>query len=365
MIPLSRPVLGTEEATAIASVLESGRLVQGERVASFEQLIAERTGRQHAIAVCNGTSALRIALEALMIGPGDRVLVPDLTWPSPAHAVLDLDAVPVLVDVDEHEWNVTPSSLATLPAPTLRGLRAAIVIDQFGAPARVRELQAALPDVPILVDAACSLGSSVGKDPCGGFGVISCLSFHPRKVVTTGEGGMCLTDDPDLARCLRELRNHGQSSPGTFGRASSNYRMSDIAAAMGVVQLSRLSGMVEARAERAARYASELDGAVQMQQYAPGARPNFQTFGVVLPEGRDRGQVLDALRALDIESGRLSFALHTLPQFVSEAHSARELGQAFPNSLALAERGIALPLWPGLTAAEQAKVIEAVRAVVA
>lgn len=365
MIPLSRPVLGTEEATAIASVLESGRLVQGERVASFEQLIAERTGRQHAIAVCNGTAALRIALEALMIGPGDRVLVPDLTWPSPAHAVLDLDAVPVLVDVDENEWNVTPNSLAALPAPTLRGLRAAIVIDQFGAPARVRELQAALPDVPILVDAACSLGSTVGKDPCGGLGVISCLSFHPRKVVTTGEGGMCLTDDPELARCLRELRNHGQSAPGTFGRASSNYRMSDIAAAMGVVQLSRLSGMVEARAERAAQYASELAGAVQMQQYAPGARPNYQTFGVLLPEGRDRGQVLEALRALDIESGRLSFALHTLPQFVSEAYSARELGQAFPTSLALAERGIALPLWPGLTTADQAKVIEAVRAVVA
>jgi perosamine synthetase len=364
MIPLSRSVLGAEEATAIAAVLESGRLVQGERVASFEQLIAERTGRQHAIAVCNGTAALRIALEALMIGPGDRVLVPDLTWPSPAHAVLDLHAVPVLVDVDEHEWNISPSSLTKLPPPTLRGLRAAIVIEQFGAPARVRELQALLPDVPILVDSACAFGSYAGNDACGGLGVISCLSFHPRKLVTTGEGGMCLTDDPELAECLRELRNHGQSSPGTFGRASGNYRMSEIAAALGVVQLSRLSGMLEARAELAARYRNELRGVVEMQRYVPEARPNYQTFGILLPEGSDRSQALDALRALDIEAGRLSYALHTLPQFVSEAHEARELGQTFPHSLALAERGVALPLWPGLSAADQAKVIEAVRAVV-
>jgi perosamine synthetase len=247
----------------------------------------------------------------------------------------------------------------------LRGLRAAIVIDQFGLPARVRELQELLPDVPILVDAACSLGSHTGKEPCGGLGVISCLSFHPRKVVTTGEGGMCLTDDTELAECLRELRNHGQSAPGTFGRASGNYRLSDMAAAMGVVQLSRLSGMVEARAELAARYTSAFEGLVELQRPAAGGRPNYQTFGILLPEGRDRDQALQALRALDIEAGKLSYALHTLPQFVSEAHEARELGQSFPQSIALADRGIALPLWPGLSATDQSKVIDAVRAVIA
>jgi perosamine synthetase len=364
MIPLSRPLLGAEEATAIAAVLETGRLVQGERVASFEQLIAERTGRRYAIAVSNGTSALRIALEALLIGPGDRVLVPDLTWPSPAHAVLDLDGVPVLVDVDEAEWNLSPRSLATVPAPTLRGLRAAILIDQFGSPSRARELAESLPNVPIIVDAACSLGSHTGREWCGALGTIACLSFHPRKLVTTGEGGMCLTDDPELAECLRELRNHGQASPGNFARASGNYRMSEVAAALGVVQLSRLSGMVEARATLAARYAQAFEPSPLRVQRAPaGARPNYQTYGVLLPEGCDREQVLLALRALDIEAGKLSYALHTLPQFVSEAHEARELGQAFPHSTALAERGIALPLWPGLSESDQSKVIEAVHAV--
>jgi perosamine synthetase len=149
MIPLSRPVLGAEEVSAIAAVLATGRLVQGEQVAAFERAVAERVGRKHALAVANGTAALRVALEALGVGAGDRVLVPDLTWPSPAHAVLELGAVPVLVDVDEHEWNVTPRSLASVEASVLRGLRAAIAIDQFGYPARARELERALPGVPI------------------------------------------------------------------------------------------------------------------------------------------------------------------------------------------------------------------------
>lgn len=364
MIPLSRPLIGAEEANAITAVLETGRLVQGERVAAFERLVAERTGRQHALAVNNGTSALQLALEAIGIVPGDRVLVPDLTWPSPAHAVLELDAVPVLVDVDADEWNITPRSIAQLPQQALRGLRAVIAIDQFGSPCRAVELALLFPDVPVIVDAACSLGSHTGREPCGALGVISCLSFHPRKLVTTGEGGMCLTDDPELAQRLRELRNHGQEEPGRFARASGNYRLSEIAAALGSVQLSRLSGMVEARAQLAARYRRELSG-LHMQQAPAGARPNHQTFGVLLPEGRDRSQVLDALRALDIEAGKLSYALHTLPQFVSEAYEARELGQTFPNSTALAERGVALPLWPGLTDDDQSKVIEAVNAVLA
>lgn len=362
MIPLSRPVLGDEEASAIAAVLATGRLVQGEQVALFERHVAERTTRAHALAVSNGTAALRLALEALDVIPGDRVLVPDLTWPSPAHAVLDLGAVPVLVDVDEHEWNVSPKSLASLDPTVVRSLRAAIVIDQFGYPARVREIEALLPNVPVIVDAACSLGSHTGSDPCGALGVIATLSFHPRKLVTTGEGGMCLTNDPVLAERIRELRNHGQRAPGQFTRASGNYRMSEVAAALGSVQLSRLSGMIAARSELAERYTEAL-GDLPLQRVAEGASPNYQTFGVLVPAGRDRDQVVSALRERDVEAGRLSYALHTLPQLVSEALEARERGLEFLCSNAIAERGLALPLWPGLSAADQAKVIEALRSV--
>ncbi|HKP60196.1 MAG TPA: DegT/DnrJ/EryC1/StrS aminotransferase family protein [Polyangiales bacterium] len=362
MIPLSRPVLGAEEVSAIAAVLATGRLVQGEQVAAFERAVAERLGRKHALAVANGTAALRVALEALGVSAGDRVLVPDLTWPSPAHAVLELGAVPVLVDVDEHEWNVTPRSLATLEPSVLRGLRAAIAIDQFGYPARARELERMLPGVPLLVDAACSLGSYTGEVPCGALGAIATHSFHPRKLLTTGEGGMCLTDDPELAARIAELRNHGQRAPGNFARGSGNHRLSEMAAAMGLVQLSRLSGMVEARARLAARYESAL-GELSIQRCAPGARPNYQTFGVLLPAGVDRDQTVAALRAREVESGRLSYALHSLPQFAAQARDAQARGQRFDQSSALAERGIALPLWPGLSDADQDRVIDALRAV--
>jgi len=301
----------------------------------------------------------------LGVQAGERVLVPDLTWPSPAHAVLELGALPVLVDVDEHEWNITPRSLAATDAALLRGLRAAIIIDQFGNPARVRELERQLPGIPLLVDAACSLGSQIGPDACGALGVVACLSFHPRKLLTTAEGGMCLSDDAELAQRIRELRNHGQHSPGQFVRASGNYRLSEPAAALGLVQLSRLSGMVQARSALAARYAAALrelaPGGLAVQVSAPDARPNYQTFGVLLPEGCARERVVAGLRAREVEAGRLSYALHALPQFARLAPGSHD--QRFAQASALAERGLALPLWPGLPASDQARVIDALQQV--
>jgi perosamine synthetase len=363
VIPLSRSLLGPEEAGAAARVLESGRLVQGERVAEFEQLAAQRVGRSYAIAVSSGTAALRLALEALGIGRDDEVLVPDLTWPSPGHAVLELGARPVLVDVEPDEWNASARAMA---AARTEHTRAAIAIDQFGCPARSVEIAAALPGIPLIVDAACSLGSHTGAQPCGALGSIACFSFHPRKVVTTGEGGMCLTDDAALAARLRELRNHGQTAPGQFARASGNHRMSELAAAIGVVQLGRLDGMLEQRRQLAAAYTAALAPlALQVQSAPPGALSNHQTYGVLLPPQCSRDAVVQALREQGVESGRLSYALHTLPQFAAAAQQAAAAGRSFPNATALAERGLALPLWPGLSHADQRKVIDSLRAVLA
>lgn len=359
MIPLCRPLLGPEEAAATSAVLATGRLVQGEQVSRFERMVADVTGRKHAIAVSSGTTALRLALEAIGVSAGDSVLVPDLTWPSPAHAVLELGAYPVLVDVDEHEWNTGPSELTRVHR---HGLSAAIAIDQFGCPARVQALREALPGVPLIVDAACSLGSHTGEEACGAAGDIACMSFHPRKLLTTGEGGMCLTDDSELAQHLLELRNHGQRGPGVFARASGNHRLSELAAAIGVAQLGRLSEILEARAALARRYAEALP-TLPHQQTPAGARANHQTYGVVLPESHDRDRVVLAMRERGVECSRLSYALHELPQLGQAAALARDRGETFAVSTRLARQGMALPLWPGLTPDDQQKVLDALQAV--
>lgn len=360
MIPLSRSLLGAGELDAVARVLDSGRLVQGEQVLEFERLTAARVGRAHAVAVANGTAALRLALAAVGVGPGDDVLVPDLTWPSPGHAVIELGARPILVDVDADEWNVTAAALLAARTPQTRAL---IVVDQFGNPAHTAQIEQAFADLPLIVDAACSLGSHDGERPCGARGRIATLSFHPRKVVTTGEGGMCLTNDAELAQRLRELRNHGQGVPGVFQRASGNYRLSELAAGVGVAQLQRLDTMLVERARIAARYRDAL-GRFAPQRLPEGARSNHQTFGIVLPHALRRDAVISELRALGVEAARLSFALHTLPQFATSAREAAAAGRTFPEATRLAEHGIALPLWPGLSNDEQRHVIASLLSVI-
>lgn len=360
-IPLSRSVLAAEEAAALTRVLDSGRLVQGPEVEAFERVVAARVGRRYAIAVANGTLALSLALEALELKRDSAVLVPDLTWPSPGHAVLGLGLRPVLVDVDPHTWNVSAETAASAKDA---GLSAIIVIDQFGNPAPVAAIAELYPELPLIVDGACSLGSNEAGRECAARGLIACLSFHPRKLVTTGEGGMCLTDDAVLAERLRILRNHGQRSPGVFARAAGNARMGEIAAALGCSQMSRLDAMLRARETLARRYQAELAG-LGLQRIAAQCRANYQTFGVLLPPQYERDQVLSALRAREVEAGRLSYALHLLPQFEHARIEAAAVGRKLDHATALAERGIALPLYPGLSEAEQSQVITSLKAVLA
>jgi len=360
MIPLTRPELGAEEEAAVAAVLRSGMLVQGARVAALEARVAAHAQRAHAIAVVNGTAALELALRALGVGAGDRVLCPDLTWPSPAHAVLACGAEPVLIDVDAFEWNAGPSELraALEPRPA-----AAICIDQFGNPSRVGELLPLLGEIPLVVDAACSLGSALDGRPCGATGIIACTSFHPRKVITTGEGGMCLTDDAALADALRELRNHGQAAPARFGRAAGNERMSEISAAVGVVQMDRLPSIVQRRRRLAARYRLAFEGLpLRLQGAAPGAQPNHQTLGVILDEGVDRGAFIARLGVRGVQAGLLSYAVHELPHMAAYAAAAAREGRSLATAASLAARGVALPLYPSLTDPDQDQVIDAVRA---
>jgi perosamine synthetase len=335
LIRLAQPALDHREARAIEDVLTSGMLVQGAVVERFERAVAERCGRAHAVAVTNGTAALELALECLEVR-GHEVLVPDLTWPSPAHAALRAGAEVALLDVDPATWNVTASAVNQgLSART----KVAIVIDQFGAPADLPGILGALPSsVALVEDAACAIGSTLFGKPCGSFGAISTLSFHPRKVITTGEGGMLLTDTPELAARARMLRNHGQRTPGEFGAAGPNLRLTEMQAAMGLVQLEKLDEIVARRQAIGARYDEALR-TQKTQTATPGSTSNRQTYGLILREGLDPAGVLSAMRSAGVECGRLSYALHRLPSL----KGARR-GSALTVTEGLVDRGIALPL---------------------
>jgi dTDP-4-amino-4,6-dideoxygalactose transaminase len=354
-IKLASPELGDEERDAIARVLASGMLVQGREVAELERAVAERCERAHAIAVSSGTAALELALRALGVAGGE-VIVPTLTWPSPAHAAIVAGARVATIDVDRGDWNGAPDGFARARTAATR---AAIAIDQLGVPARHPEIARALGDVPVIEDAACAIGSTLGGRPCGSFGIVSCLSFHPRKVITTGEGGMCLTDDAALAAELRALRNHGQSAPGTFIVAAPNLRLTEMQAAMGIAQLARLPSILERRRALAERYRDALlalDPAIRAQSCPPGATRNEQTFGLVLPEPVDRDRVITSLAAAGIEAGRLSYTLHAIGSMRDQR------SEPAPVADAIVARGIALPLHTGIGEREVDRVIAALAA---
>ena len=350
MIPLARPWIDEAELEAAAAVLRSGMLVQGAVVARFEEALAARCERRFAVAVSNGTSALSLVYRALGLRAGDAIAVPALTWPSPANAALELGLEVRLADVDAQTWNATSETLRAAAAGRSTGdVKLAVAIDQFGNP-----LDAITLDVPVVEDAACAIGSVfAGGRPCGSLGIASCLSFHPRKLVTTGEGGAVLTDDAELAQTLRVLRNHGQSVPGVFETGSGNYRLSELAAAVGLAQLDKLDAMIARRREHAEAVRAALPE-LRFQRVVDGARGNEQTLGAVLPEGVDRERFFSGMRAREVQAGILSYDLTAI----------RTLSGLAPNASAIVARGIALPLYPQMTVEERERVIEAARAAI-
>lgn len=366
--------MGPEESRLLEEVLASGMLVQGARVAAFERAVTraldlvdapDADHQTHAIAVTNGTVALELALATTPVGSragvgaGDEVIVPAVTWPSPGHAAILRGATPVLVDIRPDTWCIDPTAAAE--ALTTR-TRAIVAIDQFGVPADVPTLRLLAPSIDLVEDSACALGSTLHGLPCGLLGDIGIYSFHPRKIITTGEGGMIVTRDPERAATLRALRNHGQSTPGTFVSAGPNARLSELHAAIGEVQMTRLDEILARRHALAERLREAL--ALTWQVPPVGALVNHQTLGLVLPEP-SRGTRLEArdlllarLREDGIEASILSYALHRLPQFNAFGvnHTRR-----FPVAEAVVDGGLALPLHPHMTREDCDAIITSVR----
>lgn len=341
-IRLAHPDAGDAELAEVAAVLESGQLTMGPKVDEFEALLAGAAGTTHAVAVSSGTAALHVAVLALGLGEGDEVLVPAYTFPATANVVALAGARPVLVDVDPVTMNIDPADAALrVTAKT----KAVLAVHLFGRPARLEEL----PDVPVLEDAAGALGAEHRGRACGGLGLLGCFSFHPRKIVTTGEGGAVTTNDDALAERVRSLRHHGWSPSHAYDdmpAGAYNYRLSDILAAVGIPQLRRLDELLAARERVAAGYAERLAGLpITLPTADEGDRHGWQAYIVQL-DGRDA--VMEALRAQGIQCQIGTYALHRLGAY-------RDQG-SFPGADAAFERALALPLHSRLTDADLDRV---------
>jgi len=345
VVRLAKPAVGEEELAEIRAVLESGQLTMGPKVAEFEHLLAGLAGTREAVAVSSGTAALHVAVLALGIGPGDEVLVPAYTFPATGNVVALAGAKPVLVDVDPVTMNMDPADAARRVTPQTKAI---LAVHLFGRPARLEEL----PDgLPVIEDAAGALGARRGDRPCGSLGSLACFSFHPRKIVTTGEGGALTTDDASLAEASRSLRHHGWSPSHEYGdmpRPAFNYRLSDVLCALGIPQLRRFDELYAAYDRVARGYAERLaELPVTLPTTDPGDRHGWQAY-VVQVDDRDR--VMAELRADGIQCQIGTYALHRLGAY-------RDQG-SFPGADAAFERALALPLHTRLTEAELDRVAD-------
>jgi dTDP-4-amino-4,6-dideoxygalactose transaminase len=371
MIPVMRPWLGEEEAAAAAAAVSSGWVAQGPRVAEFEKAFAASVGTAHAVAVSSCTTALHLALVAAGIGPGDEVVVPSLSFIATANAPRYVGATPVFADVDETTQNLTPATVE--PCLTER-TRAVILVDQAGVPADLDAMRALCDPRGILVveDAACAAGSVYRDRPAGAGAALAAFSFHPRKLLTTGEGGMLVTPDEDVAARLRRLREHGMNVSAAARHESSqpvierylevgfNFRMTDVQAAIGLVQLAKLGRLVARRRELADRYQRLLKFITNVRTITdpPYGTTNYQSFWVVLPDDFpvSRDGLLRRLADAGVSARRGIMAAHLEPACQDLAHAA------LPVTERLTAQSLILPLFHDLTEAEQDTVVSAIAA---
>jgi dTDP-4-amino-4,6-dideoxygalactose transaminase len=367
-IAIAAPATGDDEWRAARGPIERGWLTQGPEVAAFEEAMARRVGAAHAVATSSGTTALHLALAALGVGPGDEVVLPSFTWVATANAVLHCGGTPVLVDVEAHGFNIDAVAAARAVTPRTRAI---IAVHQFGLCADVDALSAAAPGVAIVEDAACAAGAELRGRAAGSLGRAAIFSFHPRKTITCGEGGMITTADPELAARARSLRNHGASPPepgapphrmADFDVVGFNHRMTDVQAAIGRVQLGKLDRFIAERDAFAAQYRRELAGVgwLRTPDAPADARHGWQSFVCTVLPGAPltRDALMAALEARGVGTRPGTHAVHTL------GHIRARLGELdLPVSRACAERTIALPLHNRMTADDVAHVAEQVRAV--
>lgn len=364
MIPVMRPWLGTEEAEAAADAVTSGWVSQGPRVREFEDAFAAAVGAPYAVAVSSCTTALHLALIAAGIGSGDEVIVPSLSFIATTNAVRYVGAQPVFADVDLATQNLTPQTVE--PRLTSR-TRAVILVDQAGTPADLDAMRMLCDPLQVIVieDAACAAGSTYRGRPVGAGAALATFSFHPRKLLTTGEGGMLTTPDGAIAARVRRLREHGMDISASdrhrseqpviehYTEVGFNFRMTDVQAAVGLVQLRKLATMVARRRALAQRYQGLLSGipGLLTADDPPYGETNYQSFWMLLPEESPvrRDDLLRVLAEAGVSSRRGIMAAHLEPPYAGAAAPLRVTER-------LTGRSLILPLFHEMTQSQQEHV---------
>ncbi len=369
MIRLTEPSIEEDDLQAVCEVLESGYLVQGAQVAAFEQVVADYVGTKYAVAVSNCTAALHLALLALNTRPGDLVIVTAYSFVATANVIELCGAQPIFVDIQPDTFNLDPNCLEeTLKrlmanAEIARRVRAILPVHIFGQMANMPSILelADRYSIPVVEDAACALGAALYERQAGTWGVMGCFSFHPRKAITTGEGGMITTNDPDLVHRLRMLRNHGQdpdaSSPD-FILPGFNYRMTEFQAALGLTQMTKLDRIIATRRRLAAQYDALLaDTPLQPPSVSPGSQPVYQSYVTLLPEeiAQRRADLIQQMRQQGIEITIGTWHMPVTTYF--RTRYGYRVGD-FPVTDRVFSQALTLPLHERLQESEQSIVVQ-------
>jgi len=366
MIPVYEPYIGPDEIRSAVDCLSRGVIsgaVQGDYIGTFERLVAEVCGVRHAVATTSGTTALALAVASLGMSHGDEVLVPSLTNVATAFAAVYSGAVPVFLDSEGLTWNVDPAGIREAVTPRTRAI---IPVHLYGHPADMEPIMEIASELGLYVieDAAEAQGAEYRGKQVGGIGHVGCFSFFINKVITTGEGGMLVTDDDGIAERARSLKNLGYSGRGKFmhNELAYNFRLTNLQAAVGVAQMRRLNEIVERKRRVAALYSDRLrhvEG-LRLPVEQPWAKNVYWMYGIVLEEGLpDRDAVRERLEALGVETRPFFHPLHLQPVF-QKMGVARAKG-ALPVCERLGARGLYLPSSPMLTEAEVDMVCERVK----
>ena len=345
MIQLAKPDIDDKAINRVVQILKSGHLVQGEHVRRFETSLKEYLGSNHAILVSSGTAALHLSLMALNIGPGDEVIVPAFTFPATANAVELVGAKPVFVDIGLGDFCIDTQKIeACITSKT----KAIIPVHEFGQPADMEGVAsiAAHHNLKIVEDAACALGAAINGKKIGNLGDLACFSFHPRKAITTGEGGLVVTQDKQIENRIKTLRNHGilaQKEGIDFLEAGLNYRMTDLQAALGPEQLACLDDTIATRLKSARLYDDLLSSIdwIMVPETFPGRKMVYQSYHIMVDSMKSRDGVIAYLKNCGIEANIGAYALNRLSMYRNK-YQLKD--NDFPNAVAAFTRGLVIPM---------------------